>query len=207
LPASGQATAASEDFAERRAWYERNFQEGYRRAGRHNPKWDAAAEEFIRLGGDTVLGVGLSDSLDMQGRARTLVESGCDDPVVLFLAALTLSSADRESRQASELSERAYAGVLQPGYSRGTARMLATGLRTDFVRRNEGMGKRQALDPVELRFFLEALSDGSYAPDDDPVLVAHLVLSDEGLSFFERNRAAIVGALERTEWVDPWVRL
>jgi len=39
------------------------------------------------------------------------------------------------------------------------------------------------------------------------VLVAHLVLYDPGVSFFERNRAAVVAALERTEWVDPWARL
>ncbi len=207
IPASGQAFAASDDIAKRRAWYERNFLEGYRRAGRHDPKWDKAAAEFIRLSADLFLGTAQHESGDMLGRARTLVASGCDDPVVVFLAATTLSSADRESRQASDLFERAYADVQQSGYSRGTARMLTTGLRGDLERRNEGMGRRQALDPVELRFFLEALQDGSYAPDDDLVLVAHLVLSDGGLSFFERNRAAIVGAVERAQWVDPWVRL
>lgn len=207
IPASGQAWAASEDFAKRRAWYERNFIEGYRRAARHDAKWDAKAEEFIRLGADIVLEIGPGDGADMLGRARTLAESGCDDPVVLFLAASTISSNDRESRQASELFERAYGQIHQSAYSRGTARMVASGLRTDFERRAEGMGRRQALDPVELRFFMESLTDGSYAPDDDAVLVAHLVLHGLGPSFFERNRAAIVGAVEQARWVDPWARL
>ena len=207
IPASGEALAVSDDIVKRKAWYERNFLEGYRRAGRHNPKWDARAEEFIRLNADPFVGIVHDELADRLGRARTLVESGCDDPAVLFLAALTLASDDRESREASDLFERAFAGIPQSGYSRGAARMVATALRADLERRNEGMGRRHSLDPVELQLFFEALKDGSYAPDDDVVLVAHLVLSDEGLSMFERNRAAIVGAFERTEWVDPWVLL
>jgi hypothetical protein len=83
---------------------------------------------------------------------------------------------------------------------------VATGLRRDLERRNEGMGRRHALDPVELRFFLESLRDGSYAPDDDIVLVTYLITGG-GVSLFDRNRAAIVGAVEQTQWVDPWARL
>ncbi len=206
IPASGQALAASDDFVKRRAWYERNFQAGYLRAGRHDARWDTQAEEFIRLSADFFLGGATDDSGDRLGRARTLVATGCDDPVVLYLAGLTLSFDDRDSRQASELFERAYVGIPQSGYSRGTARFVATGLRRDLERRNEGMGRRHALDPVELRLFLEALRDGSYAPDDDLVLVTHLI-SGGGASLFVRNRAAIVGAVEQTPWVDPWARL
>ena len=207
IPATGQASAVSDDLAKGRAWYERNFLEAYKRVGRHDARWDKQAEEFIRLNGNAFLGIAPNDSGDMLGRARTLIALGCDDPVVLFLAAQTLFSADRDSREASGLFERAYAGIQQPLYPRGTARMLATRLRTDFERRQEGMGRRQALDPVELRFFLEALQDGSYAPDDDAVLVSHSRLFGETTTNFRRNRVAIVAALERTPWVDPWVRL
>ena len=207
IPASGEAWAVSDDIVKRKAWYERNFLEGYRRAGRHDAKCDARTEEFVRLNADPFVGIPAQESADMQGRARTLVTSGCDDPVVLLLDAGWLQSVGGESREASDLFERAYAGIQQSGYSRGTARMVATALREDLKRRNEGMGRRQALDPVELRFFLESLRDGSFNPDDDLVLVAHLFLTDGGVSLFERNRAAIVGAVERTEWVDPWVRL
>jgi hypothetical protein len=199
--------AVSDDIVKRKAWYERNFLEGYRRAGRHDAKCDAKTEEFIRLNADPFVGIVHGEVADRLGRARTLVAAGCDDAVVLYLAALTLSSSDRESREASDLFERAFAGIQQSGYSRGTVRMVATGLRGDLERRNEGMGRRHSLDPVELQFLFEALRDGSYTPDDDLVLVAHLVLSDGGVSMFERNRAAIVGALERTEWVDSWARL
>jgi hypothetical protein len=198
--------ATSDDFAKRRAWYERNFLDGYKRAGRHDAKWDKAAEEFIRLSADTFLGIPHVYDGDMVGRARTLVASGCDDPAVLYLAALTLSSSNQESREVADLFERAYAGIQTSGYSRGAARMVTTGLRGDLTRRSEGMGRRHAVDPVELQFFVASLKDGSYAPDDDAVLVAHLFSKDVE-SFRERNRVAVVGIVGQTEWIDPWARL
>ena len=207
LPASGEATAVSDDAAKRRAWYERNFLDGYKRAGHHDAKWDKAAEEFIRLSADAFLGIPHVYDGDMVGRARTLVASGCDDPAVLYLAALTLSSSDKESREVSDLFERAYAGIQTSGYSRGAARMVTSGLRGDLTRRSEGTGRRHAVDPVELQSFLASLKDGSYAPDDDAVLVGHLMLSGNGDSFRERNRVAVDGILAQTEWVDPWARL
>jgi hypothetical protein len=84
----GGAYAVSDDMARRRAWYERNFLEGYKRAGRHDAKWDARAEEFIRLSASLFLDSAPEDSGDVVGRARTLVASGCDDPVVLYLGGL-----------------------------------------------------------------------------------------------------------------------
>ena len=173
--------AVSDDIVKRRAWYERNFLEGYRRAGRHDAKWDAKTEEFVRLSADPFLGSLPNESADMQGRARTLVASGCDDPVVLFLAAGRLCSRPIASRgrpptcssaRTPASSSRAIPGE-RPAWWRRR-------LRDDLKRRNEGMGRRQALDPVELRFFLESLGDGSYAPDDDLVLVAHLFLYRRG---------------------------
>src|SRR6266542_3118868 len=56
-----------------------------------------------------------------------------------------------------------------------------------------------------LSWFLESLKDGSYAPHDGVVLTLHLT-TGPGESFVERNRAAVVAALEATSWVDPWVR-
>jgi hypothetical protein len=207
LPASGEAMAASDDIAKRRAWYERNFLDGYKRAGHHDAKWDKAAEEFIRLSADMFLGLTHGESGDMVGRARKLVESGCDDPMVLYLAGWFVLSSHPDSREATDLFERAFTGISQSGYSQGAIRMVVTGLRSDLTRRNEGMGRRHVVDPAELRAFIESLKDGSYAPDDDVVLVAHLVLSDGGLSFFDRNRAAIVSVVRQTKWVDPWASL
>src|SRR6185436_8890344 len=126
IPSSGEATAVSQDMVQLRAWFERNFVEGYKRAGRHDPKWDAEAEDFIRSSADFFLGLPTGEIADRLGRARKLLESGCDDPAVLFLAAGTLATANWESPEAAELFNRAFAGIQPSKYPRGAARMVAT---------------------------------------------------------------------------------
>jgi hypothetical protein len=91
-------------------------------------------------------------------------------------------------------------------YPRGAARFVASGLRDDYNRRDEGVGKRAALDPVELRWFKESLTDGSYGPDEDAVFAQHYVRGS-GSRFFDRNAAAVTSAADGAPWLDPWVRL
>jgi hypothetical protein len=68
------------------------------------------------------------------------------------------------------------------------------------------MGKREAFAPVELRWFLESLDDGSYAPDEDVVLLNNIT-GRAHWGFFEKNRAAILPAVDGSAWIDPWMRL
>jgi len=202
---TGPVYAASEDVVLARAWFERNFIGGYRRVGRRNPKWDLAAEAFIRESAPIFMGLAAPASQDLSARAHDLVQAGCDDPVVLYFAARATFFKDPNSREASELVERAVAGMHDVAYPRAVARFAASGLWADYNRRGEGTGKRASLAPVELSWFLESLKDGSYAPHDGVVLTLHLT-TGPGESFVERNRAAVVAALEATSWVDPWVR-
>jgi hypothetical protein len=78
-------------------------------------------------------------------------------------------------------------------------------LHSDYERRSEGTGKRNALSVVEREWFLASLADGSYEADEDVVLAAHYT-TGSGESFFTRNRATVVSATAATPWVDPWVR-
>jgi hypothetical protein len=83
---------------------------------------------------------------------------------------------------------------------------VASGLRRDYDQRQEGTGTRQALDPVELRWFEESLTDGSYAPNEDVVFATHMV-SGSGKYLFSRNLGAVGAAVESARWIDPWVKL
>jgi hypothetical protein len=204
IPANGVSNAASEDAALQRAWFDRNVVGGYRRAGRRGPKCDPAAEPFLRDSAPAFLGVAMI-SPDLLSRARTLVAAGCDDPAVLYFAARAHAFTDDDSREGTELYERAYAAMNDTPYPRGFARFVASGLRADYERGSGSAGKTHALFPVELAWFLQSLKDGSYAADEDAVLAIHLN-GGTGEAFFDRNRAAVVGALQSSPTVDPWVR-
>jgi hypothetical protein len=207
IPASGPATAVSPDSPVLDAWYERVFLGGYRKVGRRSPKWDREAEAFIRAMAAGMLHGARGASVDdLVGRGRGLLSAGCDDPMILYLAARAQSDADRESREGLELYERAVAGMYEVPYPRVVAFRAAAGLRAAYERSNEGMGKREALAPTELRWFMESLDDGSYAAGEDVVLLRHLVRG-EFAWFFSQNRAAILRAVEARAWIDPWARL
>jgi hypothetical protein len=206
LPAAASNAIAEKYTALENAWFERNFLQAYRRVGRHNAKWDAAVESFLRESAPSLMRIPPDATRDAQGRAKTILDAGCDDPMMLYLAARTWLLQGGPSRETSELFERAVAGMHDTPYPRAVARLAASGLRADYERRAEGTGKRAALDPIELRWFKESLTDGSYAPDDDAVLAAHLLVGT-GNSLFERNDAAVDTAVQSAPWTDPWLRL
>jgi hypothetical protein len=203
----GQSTAlADQDAALHNAWFDRNVIQAYRKIGHRNPKWDTAAEAFLRESAPSFLRLAEDGTQDLRARARVVLDAGCDDPAVLFFAARALAEYDDGSRQASELFERAVAGMHDTPYPRAIARLVAAGLRNDYERRDEGTGKRDALDPVEVRWFKESLTDGSYTPDDDVVFATQFI-SGRGSWFFTRNLVVVASAVETTPWIDPWVRL
>ena len=206
LPANASTAFAEKDDALHNAWFERNFIQAYRKVGRRSAKWDAAAEAFLRESGPSFLGLAPADTPDLRARAMAVLDIGCDDPAVLYFAARATAANEKSSREASDLFERAVAGMHDTPYPRGAARFVASGLRRDYEQREEGTGKRAALDPVELRWFKESLTDGSYTPDENVVFAHHFVMGT-GAWLLERNLAAVGSAVESTGWISPWVRL
>ena len=207
IPTSGPSLAASPDGAALEAWYERVFVGSYRRVGRRNPAWDLDAEAFLRSSARRVLhGPKGAPIIDLLARGRTLRGAGCDDPLVLYLAAVAEDDNDPGARAGTEILERAVPAFHDVRYPRTVAFRAAEALRADYARIDEGVGKREALAPVERRWFLESLDDGSYGPDDDAVLVHGLARGDLS-AFFDANRAEIASAVATRGWIDPWLRL
>ena len=206
LPANASTALAEKDNTLHSAWFERNFIQAYHKVGHRNPKWDPAAEAFLRESAPSFLGLAPGDTPDLRARATAILETGCDDPAVLYLAARATAESEKASREASELFERAVAGMHDTPYPRGAARFVASALRRDYEQRQEGTGKRAALDPVEVRWFKESLTDGSYTPGENAVFARHFVMGT-GAWLLERNLAAVGSAVESTGWIEPWVRL
>jgi hypothetical protein len=204
LPSDGPTEATSGDRELEQAWYERNFVQAYAKVGRRDPKWDFKAEKLIRNVAAYPL-FGKEVTTADQGLALEVIQTGCDDPLVLYLAALAREFVVPNSREVTDLLERAVAGMHEVGYPRAVARWVASRLRGDYDRSDEGGGRRATLEPVELRWFLESLADGSYEPDEDVLLVDHL-LTGTGVQLFRRQRASVVAALNAAPDVDPWVR-
>jgi hypothetical protein len=74
---------------------------------------------------------------------------------------------------------------------------------TNLARRNEGTGRRHGLAPAGADAVPRFAQGRQLRSRGRRRAGAHLMLYGGGPSLFERNRAAIVGAIEKTDWVDP----
>jgi hypothetical protein len=206
IPVGGPAGALCPDVKLLDAWYERVFVGGYRQFARHGLACDRDAEAFVRaMAPEALYGADGVPVDDLLGRSRRLLEAGCDDPLIVYLAARLERDADRDSRRSIELFEQAVEKLGKKRYPRVVAFRAAEGARAAYQRNDEAMGKQQAIAPVELRWFLEAVDDGSFAKGETVVLLRHCL--GEFYTHFSQNRAAIVGAVESRPWVESWARL
>jgi hypothetical protein len=201
IPTAASSQTGAEDRARFAEWERRNLLEAYQRVGRRNPVWDEAALHFIAQ--DRLVGATNAEELVPEG--RRLVALGCDDPLVLYLTALDLWLTDLESGEATRLLKASLQGMKQVPYPRGVARFVVSGLRRDFGRRGNGRAQDN-LSPLELAWFKEALTDGSYVPGDEVVLAQHLRWGS-GQSLFARNPDAVAAAVAANTDLAPWVRL
>jgi len=107
LPSNASTALAEKDNTLHSAWFERNFIQAYHKVGHRNPKWDPAAEAFLRESAPSFLGLAPGDTPDLRARATAILETGCDDPAVLYFAARATAESEKASREASELFEGA----------------------------------------------------------------------------------------------------
>ncbi|MET0554135.1 MAG: hypothetical protein ABW221_13920 [Vicinamibacteria bacterium] len=209
-PASAAAPAPTgeQDRAQRADWARRQMLESYDRVGKRDPRWDALARTAIELSLPAALAtVSRPPSPESRVAAgRAALQAGCDDPLVLHLLARALQDEDVQAAEPEELYRRAVEGMKTVPYARAIARDAATSLYELYAKRIEGLGLRAPLADLEWRWFQESLADGSYGPDDEPVLLWQFRTS-EGGAFAKRVPAQAAQAVEGAPWVDRWLRL
>jgi hypothetical protein len=91
-------------------------------------------------------------------------------------------------------------------YDRALARQAATALFSRYADRREGINLRPPLQKLELEWFERSLTDGSYGPDDDVVLTWQLMYGVSA-DFVRRSNPGVSEAIDRADWIDPWVKL
>jgi tetratricopeptide (TPR) repeat protein len=182
--------------------------ESFDRLGPQDPSLHADARSFIvdsipPLVGDNWDIHYKANAQDLATRGRGLLTRGCSDPLVLYLIAQSFYSRSSESREAAALYRRAIEGMKTASYPRAVARYAASG----FYRIGRGYSWGEGNVPLlEMQWFRESLSDGSYNPGDDIVLVRQLT-DGTGPSLVSRNGDAVVNALRAAPWVGEWLRL
>jgi hypothetical protein len=207
IPKGREARTGLSDRPARVAWGKRHLLDGYDRVGRRDPRWDAQAHRLIELSIPSLLGTGIEAPPEERIAAgRAAVAAGCTDPLVLYLLGRTVSMADPYSSEPEHLFRQAVEGMKTVSYARALARYPATALFRSYEERRESVGLRPPLGAVELAWFEESLSDGSYAPDDDALLTWQL-MNGASVLFVRRSNPGVSAAIDKAAWIDPWVKL
>ena len=210
IPHDPHTTHAEGDRNHALKWAQRTMLNSYTDAGRHAPRWDAAARAFIVRA--LPWWAGCRDvpaaAADLVPQADETLKLGCNDPLVLYLAGKVKAAADRESADASGLLSRAVEGFRDSAYPRGVACVAAADFVEDCERRRDGTGQSNAAKTYWLAWFKQSLRDGSYPLEDQSVLADQLAIG-RGANLFEANRAACCLALDAAgeRYVAPWLRL
>ena len=205
IPSAHAARTGKADQALRAAWGRRIFLEAFDRAGGRNPRCARGARRLIEGGLASVLGLGHGpDPLDLVPQGKALLAAGCRDPLTLYIHARNLSATEQDSIEPARILEQVVEAMKTAPYSRAVARYVASGLQREYERRGEGRGLRQALAPLELKWFEESLGD-SYRRGDDAVLACQLQ-TGTGISFFHRNESGVARLVGEAAWTEPWLR-
>lgn len=192
---------------ERVAWGRRVFlTRGYDRVGLRDAKWDAGARRFIEDSLPTLVAGERPIPADQRiAEGRALVEAGCRDPLVLYLLGRALLDGTWDSAEPEFYLGQAVEGMKHVPYPRAVARWAASALYGRYEWRNEGIGLRNNLRPLEMKWFADSLVDGSFEPGDSAILL-HQLDSGTGPDFIGRSPDGAAVAIAKVSWLEPWVR-
>ena len=183
--------------------------EGYDRIGSHDPKWSSQGREFIQSALPYWVHVKAAPTAEsLLPAADHLLASGCDDPIVLLLAAQLKFDSDRQSSEAGVLFKRTLQLIMGTGYKAALVRITAERFIADCERRNEGTGQRAPLKETWVKYFALQLADGSYTADEQSVLTKHFS-SGSGRKLFKENIDRCLEALRdrKGNSLEEWATL
>jgi hypothetical protein len=196
---TGTNTLTTEDIGKRgRDFRVRQYVEGYRNHGQHTQAWDSDAVQLLNSWIASNYGgpANLPSPRTLSDKLAAL--PGCDDPLILMVTgAIAVDPAT-----AIERMERASSGFEGSPYQAYPKFYANVFLGNQMDKNAPGI---QTSDEIALRYFKEALSDGSFLPGDEEE-IAEVLVNGWGATFFKRNSPAVCEAVRKNKGY-PWLAL
>ena len=195
------------------AWERRLFLDGFRAHGRAGHPWDDEAEAFIEqtqtfwageARDESEIETRKARSAELAERGRRMIEQGCDDPVVRYLAGRLAYQQNWNWQAPLFQYERAVRRLEEmPAYPRAIAVIAGRALR-DIYEKGGHAERLKPLDEKIVAWLRQSVDDGSYTRDEDFLFVQRLVGPD-GQGWFNQNDEAIAAWLPDAPLPD-WAR-
>ncbi len=146
------------------------------------------------------------DASTVAREANAVLQLGCDDPLVFYLAGRARFEGDRQDAYVDALLSRALAGFEGTQYPRGVARFAAAALVDDFRRRRFTPPLREKAETLTGKWIQESLSDGSYAAGDEAAFMSHFAKPGNGRTYVDAHPAQFAAMVAGTGAFPDWVK-
>jgi hypothetical protein len=204
IPAGKDAPTAAAARRAQGAWTGKVWSAAFREHGRADAKWRAPALELLAGYGDFVGTDDQDAATRFRDRAQAVLDAGCDDPLVLYVAARAHERAHGGDR-APALLERAAAGLAGRGY--GELFAFFVDRRREATARARGdAAAADALLPAIRRHAVAMAHDPAFAGADARFYVTNVVPEGElgwGCGPLQDGDAQQIAADAQA---DPWLR-
>lgn len=180
----------------------------YKKVGRHNSAWDAAAVRFLEQNSQLSARMSGAPTLEkLLSGGQQLMKVGCTDPMVIYYHGLNYFKAGQPKASIPYL-KRAFEGFKHSQYSRGRARFAPTRLEEiyatlpvhTFAQYNE-VYRQPPYKTLALQWISDSLRDGSFTDHEQPIFFD--LLAGEQNKLFTTQE--LVEKLERTPGADPYI--
>ncbi len=180
----------------RNAFRARQWVGNYEQHGLHDKPWDADATRLMKLWSGEIEG---NDSeLQTRALAEKLLAAGCDDALVLTIAAVrAIERFEGESRL-----ERALRAFEKSGY-KAYPRLYAVATMANKASQRNHLAR---LDAEGIKHFEQMFKDGSLRGEDQEQMARYLI-EGWGEKFFERNRTNALQILRDAGKDFEWLAL
>jgi hypothetical protein len=188
--------------SEERAFRVRQYIDGYMSRGERSAEYDDEVLNFFTNWISQNYGGPMNTNLPPVSEMADKLANNpdCTDPMVQTITAINSEELHEENRRL----ERAVKNFEQSrhlGYPKFFATVM---LARQLI--NDRDGRRQDLDAQALKYFQEALSDGSITPNDQQI-IADLLVNGWGSGFFTRNASAVYTTVQGRGKDFEWLAL
>jgi hypothetical protein len=108
-PWIGARNRANRQFEAGQRWHQADCLAAYDAAGKKNPKWDAAARQAITL----YFGPKGATSPATRAALESVIQLGCDDPLITYLEARCLELSSKKDPRQKEIGQLYFAAAMQ----------------------------------------------------------------------------------------------
>ncbi|MDD3927802.1 MAG: DUF2092 domain-containing protein, partial [bacterium] len=180
----------------------RTLVDAYRQFGVKSPAWDEAAISYISDHvGPFSQSIAVPDNDGIIARGRAIIDSGCSDPLVLYLYGRALINGNRPA-EAEGILKKSVDGFLQSKYPKcriGTSVFRLAEVCRDLKRDS---GEVEKWTKMAIKLLAESVADGSFLSGEQRIFLVRLD-DDMKSSLFGGRDKEIYEAIKSTPGVDP----